>query len=284
MVSYNHRHPAVYACVVQLLFVSQVYSFLPPSPPSRSFAWHELSSTSEDITSLRVSEIKQELKDRGISFQDCFDKESLIQRLQEAREGKVQAAPKQPQSQQPESTTASIKVDAETAAASIDHDKLLEELRSMSVKELRQELASRQIRRAGLLEKEDLVQALFNARKEAAHFSATGLITPGQVADLTGVQVQQELQKSSSPLLLDVYAVWCGPCQMMVPILQEVAIELGNRVRVAKMDSDKYPQEASQFHVQGLPTLVLFNNGQEVDRIEGALMKDDLVEWVNSKL
>lgn len=72
---------------------------------------------------------------------------------------------------------------------------------------------------------------------------------------------------------------------MMAPQLQQAAAEsFQDKVRVAKMDSDKHPELAGRLRVGGLPTLVLFNNGQEVDRIEGALMKDQLVEWVNSKL
>lgn len=155
----------------------------------------------------------------------------------------------------------------------------------MTVKDLRQELASRNLRWAGLLEKGDLVQAVLKARQAAAHFSATGKISPGQAVTLTGEDVEVELQSGiSAPLLLDVYAVWCGPCQMMAPQLQLAAADLGDRVRVVKMDSDKYPQQAGALRVQGLPTLVLFKDGKEVDRLEGALMKDKLVQWVESRL
>ena len=71
---------------------------------------------------------------------------------------------------------------------------------------------------------------------------------------------------------------------MMVPQLQGTAETLGNRVRVCKLDSDKYPELASKWRVQGLPTLLLIRNGQELDRIEGALMKDQLVQWVERQL
>jgi thioredoxin len=113
------------------------------------------------------------------------------------------------------------------------------------------------------------------------------LLTPGQVSDLTGEQLEVELaaMAGGTPfLLLDAYAVWCGPCKMMAPQLAQAAEVFGDRVRVAKMDTDQHPQQASQWRVQGLPTLILFRNGQEVDRIEGALMKHQLVEWVESKL
>jgi thioredoxin-like negative regulator of GroEL len=72
---------------------------------------------------------------------------------------------------------------------------------------------------------------------------------------------------------------------MMAPQLQQAAAEtFKDKIRVAKMDSDKHPQMAGHLRVGGLPTLILFNNGKEVDRLEGALMKDQLVQWVNGKL
>jgi len=74
---------------------------------------------------------------------------------------------------------------------------------------------------------------------------------------------------------------------MMAPQIKEAASELSNRVRVAKMDSegrDKEPEVASELRVQGLPTLILFKNGAEVTRIEGALMKNQIVQWVEENI
>jgi thioredoxin 1 len=156
----------------------------------------------------------------------------------------------------------------------------------MRVKELRQELASRNLRWAGLLEKEDLVQAVFQAREKAAHFSSTGLMTPGQVVTLTGIQVQQEVHDTTidTPLVVDAFATWCGPCQMVQPQLQAAAEQWGDTVRVAKFDTDQFPNEASLWHIQGLPTFLLFHKGKLVARIEGALMKDQLLSWVEQEL
>lgn len=77
-----------------------------------------------------------------------------------------------------------------------------------------------------------------------------------------------------------MYATWCGPCQIMATQLKQVAQELGSSLRVVKMDSDKYSQQASTLRVQGLPTLILFHGstGQEIHRIEGAMMKDSLIQ------
>jgi len=72
---------------------------------------------------------------------------------------------------------------------------------------------------------------------------------------------------------------------MMAPQLEQAAVEWNDRMRVVKMDSDQNPQLAGKLQVGGLPTLILFDgNGQEIDRMEGALMKDQLMQWVDSKL
>jgi thiol-disulfide isomerase/thioredoxin len=259
--------------------------------PSRRAARSTLrASTGSDVGSMRVSEMREELKELGVDYSDCFDKESLMVRLQEAREGKVRPKAKAA-SPRPSETTREEEVPAATLVGKeIDEDEkaaMLQELRAMKVRELREALASRNIRWAGLLEKEDLVQAVLKARLEAARFSATGKIAPGRVADLTADQVRRELRASSlsTPMLLDVYAVWCGPCQLMAGQLKDAAADLGDRIRMAKMDSDKYPELSSELKVQGLPSLILFDeSGNELDRIEGALMKDQLIEWIESKI
>lgn len=82
---------------------------------------------------------------------------------------------------------------------------------------------------------------------------------------------------SDVPVLVDFYATWCGPCQMMAPILDKVNAQLKGRLQVVKIDSDKYPQLASQYQIHALPTLVLFKNGQPVDRIEGVLPAEQII-------
>ncbi|MBD2012921.1 thioredoxin [Microcoleus sp. FACHB-53] len=85
------------------------------------------------------------------------------------------------------------------------------------------------------------------------------------------------LSGSDVPVLVDFYATWCGPCQMMAPILDQVNAQLKGRLQVVKIDSDKYPQLASQYQIHALPTLVLFKNGQPVDRIEGVLPAEQIL-------
>jgi thioredoxin len=89
---------------------------------------------------------------------------------------------------------------------------------------------------------------------------------------------QEMLSQASRPILVDFYATWCGPCQVMAPILEEVGSSLRDRVQIIKIDSDKYPHLASQYHIQALPTLVLFRNGQPIHRIEGVMQASQLIQ------
>ena len=89
------------------------------------------------------------------------------------------------------------------------------------------------------------------------------------------------LTVSDLPVLVDFYATWCGPCKMMAPILEQVNQQIKDKLRIVKIDTDKYPQLASRYHIESLPTLVLFKNGQPVDRIEGVIQSPQLVERLN---
>lgn len=89
---------------------------------------------------------------------------------------------------------------------------------------------------------------------------------------------QDLLAGSDLPVLVDFYATWCGPCQMMSPILDRVNTQLKGRLQVVKIDTDKYPQLASQYEIHALPTLVLFKNGQPFERIEGVVPAEQLIQ------
>lgn len=95
---------------------------------------------------------------------------------------------------------------------------------------------------------------------------------------------EELLTSSDLPILVDFYATWCGPCQMMAPILEEVNQVLSDRLRIVKIDTDKYPQIASRHQVHALPTLVLFKNGQPIDRIEGVMQPQELINKLQSLL
>lgn len=91
------------------------------------------------------------------------------------------------------------------------------------------------------------------------------------------VSFAEMLSESDLPVLVDFYATWCGPCQMMVPVLQQVGAEMKDRLKVVKIDSDKYPDLASTHHILALPTLVLFKNGQVVKRWSGFMPAERLI-------
>jgi thioredoxin 1 len=85
-----------------------------------------------------------------------------------------------------------------------------------------------------------------------------------------------QLISGPTPVLVDFFAEWCGPCKMMAPILKEVASQLGNTVRILKIDVDKNQQLAAQVGVQGVPTLILYKNGQQVWRQSGVVQANQL--------
>ena len=89
------------------------------------------------------------------------------------------------------------------------------------------------------------------------------------------------LENSPKPVLVDFYATWCGPCQMMSPILEQVGSQLRDRIQIVKIDTDKYPNIASQYDIQALPTLVLFKDGQPVEKIEGVHQAGQLVQHLS---
>ena len=88
----------------------------------------------------------------------------------------------------------------------------------------------------------------------------------------------KEIIQSGSTVLVDFSADWCGPCQMLAPILKEVKAEVGDAVKIIKIDVDKNQALAGQYKVMGVPTLILFRNGNQVWRQSGLLQKDQLIE------
>jgi thioredoxin len=88
---------------------------------------------------------------------------------------------------------------------------------------------------------------------------------------------QELISGSDLPILVDFYASWCGPCQMMAKNLDQVNQSMKQKVKIVKINTDKYPDLASKYQVQALPTLVLFNQGQPVDRVEGLLSAEQIV-------
>jgi thioredoxin 1 len=92
----------------------------------------------------------------------------------------------------------------------------------------------------------------------------------------------QELIQGDTPVLVDFFAEWCGPCKMMQPILEDTSKQLGGKVKILKVDVDKNPLAASRFQVRGVPTLILFSKGEIVWRQSGVVPAHQLVQIIEN--
>jgi len=89
-----------------------------------------------------------------------------------------------------------------------------------------------------------------------------------------------EIIQSDQPVLVDFFATWCGPCQMLAPILKEVKANLGERISIIKIDVDKNQAVAAQYQVRGVPTMILFQNGKQLWRQSGVISKEDIIKII----
>src|SRR5262245_39757372 len=92
----------------------------------------------------------------------------------------------------------------------------------------------------------------------------------------------QDVERSPIPVLLDVWAEWCGPCHMLAPVVEQLSTELAGRVRVAKLNIDENPQTAARFGVRSIPTLLILKQGNEIDRLVGVQPKEEILGRLQS--
>ena len=104
------------------------------------------------------------------------------------------------------------------------------------------------------------------------------------IIHVTDASFEQDVLKSATPVLLDFWAEWCGPCKMIAPLLDEIAVEYAGKVVIAKMNVDDNPRTPMKFNVRGIPTLILFKNGLAEGQKIGAVRKADVASFLDGRL
>lgn len=101
---------------------------------------------------------------------------------------------------------------------------------------------------------------------------------------ITDENFEDEVTKSNIPVLVDFWAAWCGPCKMIAPVVEELAKEYSGRIKIAKMNVDENMETPNNFSVRSIPTLILFKDGNELDRMVGVVPKSTLEEMIKKIL
>jgi len=105
-----------------------------------------------------------------------------------------------------------------------------------------------------------------------------------KLLEVNDTSFETEVLKANLPVLVDFWAVWCGPCKMIAPVVEEIAGEYAGKIKVAKLDVDSNPDTSMRFSIRSIPTLMLFKNGRVVEQIIGAVPKRNLLDKLTPHL
>ena len=109
-------------------------------------------------------------------------------------------------------------------------------------------------------------------------------IYTAQPINMTGMQLTRAIEKTDELLVVDFWATWCGPCQQFAPTFKQVAAQLEPKARFIKIETEAEQAISAKYSIRSIPTLAIFKNGKEVDRVSGALSAPDFTNWVNQHI
>jgi len=104
------------------------------------------------------------------------------------------------------------------------------------------------------------------------------------IVNLNDENWENEITKSTVPVLVDFWAEWCGPCKMIAPVLDQLAVELEGKIKICKVNVDQGQSLAEKYHIRSIPTLLIFKNGAVQEQLVGAMRKDELKQKLNAYL
>ncbi len=102
--------------------------------------------------------------------------------------------------------------------------------------------------------------------------------------EITDANFEQEVLQSKTPVLVDFWAEWCGPCKMLAPVIDDISKDMAGKLKVVKINIDNNPLVPSKLGIRGIPTMILFKDGEQLATKVGALQKSSLTEWINSNI